>query len=416
VVFNKKGGHMFDLKTISQFNDSHLIENFSISVQKERELLSEVIAHLSQILKRRLYAKEGYPSLFNYLREAFHYSESAAYRRIQAAKMTLLFPEVPGLIEKGKVNLTTLSLIEPHVNTENVGTIVAQVIEKSKREIEAILDSQFLTKRETVRDKIRRLPVFEDKRKGGVGTEETKVQKEEKRDCTVTSSEALGQEKLLAPVKGGGQFLLPTPESKPDSAAMELAAPEAKTAQIYTASSGSNSLHTGESEIVSEPVGRRRVKIEFCADEGMAEKLGRAKEVLRHKFPEGKFEDIFNQALEDLLDRRDPMRKIERATKREILETKAPIEIQRDEKRTTSRYIPQETKRKVWERDGGQCAYESPNGKRCDEKGFLEIDHIEPWALGGKSFEENLRLLCSQHNRWRAERTFGVPWKEGARL
>jgi len=110
------------------------------------------------------------------------------------------------------------------------------------------------------------------------------------------------------------------------------------------------------------------------------------------------------------------MRKIERATKREIKETKAPIEIQRDEKRTTSRYIPQETKRKVWERDGGQCAYESPNGKRCDEKGFLEIDHIEPWALGGKSFEENLRLLCSQHNRWRAERTFGVPWKEGARL
>ncbi|MEK7790755.1 MAG: HNH endonuclease signature motif containing protein, partial [Deltaproteobacteria bacterium] len=321
---------------------------------------------------RRLYAKEGYSSLFNYLRERFHYSESSAYRRIQAAKMTLIFPEVLGLIEKGKVNLTTLSLIEPHVSKENVGAIVAQVIAKSKRETEAILDSQFLTQRETVRDKIRRLPVFEDKRR----------------------VEAIGQEKSPPPVRGG-EFLLPLANTTPKS----------QTAQIYTASGGSNF-----EESKTELVARRRVKIEFCADEGLAGKIERAKEILRHKFPEGKFEDIFNQALEDMLEKRDPMRKVERLEKRKSENgLRCGSEPEKSEK-FLSRYIPQEIKRKVWERDGGQCAYESPNGKRCNEKGFLQLDHVEPFALGGKSTEENLRILCAQHNRWRAQTTFGSQW------
>ncbi|MEK7790065.1 MAG: HNH endonuclease signature motif containing protein, partial [Deltaproteobacteria bacterium] len=150
--------------------------------------------------------------------------------------------------------------------------------------------------------------------------------------------------------------------------------------------------------------------IEFCADEGMAEKIERAKEILRHKFREGKFEDIFNQALEDLLEKRDPMRKIERAKKREV--SQAPGETKRKEntpeksEKFLSRYISQETRRKVWERDGGRCSYENAEGRRCGERNFIQIDHVQPFALWGESTEENLRLLCAQHNRWRAERTF----------
>jgi len=55
----------------------------------------------------------------------------------------------------------------------------------------------------------------------------------------------------------------------------------------------------------------------------------------------------------------------------------------------------------------GKCCYQSPSGKQCESEYFLEVDHIEPFSLGGKTNIENLRLLCQTHNRYRAEKTFG---------
>jgi hypothetical protein len=73
-----------------------------------------------------------------------------------------------------------------------------------------------------------------------------------------------------------------------------------------------------------------------------------------------------------------------------------------------SRAIPSATSTQVWQRDGGTCTYTDPStGKRCGSTHFLQMDHIHPQALGGGNEAENLRLLCGQHNRWRAEQTFG---------
>jgi 5-methylcytosine-specific restriction endonuclease McrA len=67
-----------------------------------------------------------------------------------------------------------------------------------------------------------------------------------------------------------------------------------------------------------------------------------------------------------------------------------------------------DVRRFVWMRDKGKCRYADPaSGMRCDSSYFVQIDHILPLALGGKSTENNLRLLCAQHNQHRAGRTFG---------
>jgi hypothetical protein len=68
-----------------------------------------------------------------------------------------------------------------------------------------------------------------------------------------------------------------------------------------------------------------------------------------------------------------------------------------------SRYIPAATKRKVWKRDEGRRQYRSPNGHRCQTTHGLQLDHIHPFAQGGQTTEENLRLLCGAHNRGRAK-------------
>lgn len=72
-----------------------------------------------------------------------------------------------------------------------------------------------------------------------------------------------------------------------------------------------------------------------------------------------------------------------------------------------SRHIPAAIKNEVQRRDNGQCTFVGLEGTRCGETLGLEIDHIEPYALGGSHEVKNLRLLCPAHNRLLAERVFG---------
>lgn len=73
---------------------------------------------------------------------------------------------------------------------------------------------------------------------------------------------------------------------------------------------------------------------------------------------------------------------------------------------TDTRYIPAAVKWEVRKRDNCQCTFVSKDGVRCSEKRYLHFDHVEPFALGGKSTTENLRLLCAAHNLERARDTF----------
>ena len=74
------------------------------------------------------------------------------------------------------------------------------------------------------------------------------------------------------------------------------------------------------------------------------------------------------------------------------------------------RHIPAEIKRRVWERDHGQCTFVSENGKRCPATSRLEFDHADPVARGGGATLDRMRLRCRAHNQYEAERAFGVPF------
>jgi len=75
-------------------------------------------------------------------------------------------------------------------------------------------------------------------------------------------------------------------------------------------------------------------------------------------------------------------------------------------KRTSSitsenpRYIDRAKREHIYARSGGQCEYVSlKTGKRCNARLHLQIDHINPLALGGKTEISNLRHLCFAHNQ-----------------
>lgn len=66
-----------------------------------------------------------------------------------------------------------------------------------------------------------------------------------------------------------------------------------------------------------------------------------------------------------------------------------------------------EARRAAFLRDGEQCAFIGDDGVRCDATSFLEVDHIEPRALGGQGAASNARVLCAAHNAYEARRRFG---------
>ena len=70
---------------------------------------------------------------------------------------------------------------------------------------------------------------------------------------------------------------------------------------------------------------------------------------------------------------------------------------------TITRTIPAAVKRHIWIRDRGRCTYRDPeSGRCCGSRHLVQIDHIQPYAMGGSATAENLRLLCFAHHRERA--------------
>src|SRR5581483_6369883 len=64
-------------------------------------------------------------------------------------------------------------------------------------------------------------------------------------------------------------------------------------------------------------------------------------------------------------------------------------------------------KRKVYDREGGSCAFVGEEGRRCGSRDKIEYQHIVPEARGGQFTEDNITLHCQKHNLHQAKKDFG---------
>ncbi len=66
--------------------------------------------------------------------------------------------------------------------------------------------------------------------------------------------------------------------------------------------------------------------------------------------------------------------------------------------RAKSQSLKQTTKDHILARDEGRCTYRQGN-RRCTERVYLHVHHIQPKELGGTDDSQNLTTLCSGHHR-----------------
>jgi hypothetical protein len=146
--------------------------------------------------------------------------------------------------------------------------------------------------------------------------------------------------------------------------------------------------------------------LNVTVDAGFKEDLDRLTALLSHKVPDGALAAVLREALRCAIEKHgkrkgavEPARKRAAAADRPAGDGQQP-----GDARST---IPVELRRQVWKRDGGQCTWRGPDDRRCTSRWRLEVDHIQPAALGGASTVDNLRLLCRPHNALHAEQTYG---------
>jgi hypothetical protein len=148
------------------------------------------------------------------------------------------------------------------------------------------------------------------------------------------------------------------------------------------------------------PLAPDRYKVQFTVSRETYEKLRSAQDLLRHTIPSGDPGVIFDRALTLLL------ADLER-TKLAVTERPRPTRVSSPR----SRHIAAAVRRRVWARDGGQCAFVGTNG-RCTERGFVEFHHVVPYAAGGETTVQNLELRCRSHNAYEAEQYLVRCWRE----
>ena len=336
------------LRTLSSLSDRDLLASTQAAAKSERKVSADLLAHIAEVDHRKLYRKEACSSMFTYCTERLGLSEDAAAKRLQVARKVRELPELLDALALGRVHLTGLKLLVPHLNADNCTRLIERAEGKSKRKIEELVAE--LAPRPDVPARLRKLPAPRP-----------------------------------TPVR-------PPPVSIPAEPALLEQPPRVETRPPR--------------RLVLAPLAPARYKLELTADQALYDKIGKARELLRHRVPSGDLVEVIDRAVTLLVDKLEKERFGLTSSPR-----KSKAELDQD-----SRHIPNRVKRAVHDRDGGQCSYIDGRGRRCTAHGMLEYDHIVPFAMGGKSDVDNLRLRCRPHNQLHAEEIFGTSFMELKRL
>ena len=410
---NHSDKHHSDIQKLS---DLELVRRLTKLLGEDQRLEVDLLMHICEADRRKLYRARAYSSLFKFCVEELHLPEAVAYKRITVARAAREYPVLLEAIAKRKVHLTGTCMLVPHLTSANVKELIEKATHKSKRQIEELLANLF--PKPDVKSQIRKLPAKSgpvQSKSLSAPTATTSVQSEPCDDFPKEASPSSGLMQTEQVV---------TSEEIPCPSLSQLVVGQNRSAS--------------RRDLVS-PLGSSRFKVQFTADATLNAKIGEAQELLGAQIGRGDLAALFSKSLDlllsDLKNKKHAVTsrpRVQRATVQKETEkagsddqksttgagktkeesgptgNSVAVTTQPGNERSKSRYIPRAVRRKVYERDDGRCAYVSPDGKRCSERWGLEYHHKLAFGLGGESTADNLILMCRCHNGLAAEQDFGV--------
>ena len=335
----------------------NLLKKVSWLVDREQKATRLIVEKLGEIETRSDHLTAGYHSLYAFCTIALGYSESAAMRRIKAARCVRRYPKALASFREGKLNLSTIGVLSDVLNSSNADELLENAAGKSTAEVRELVAKHLPLPSYNMRDQV--APVFVPR----------SMQQPE-----LAFDSSLPEVKTEPEEKSYFQLL-----------AEKLYAPR---------------------PLKAHEVLEKRLKISFSASPDFSDKLDRMRQLLSGKYLRGAcLEEIFSEAMDCYIRHNCPVEKARRSlARKERMKERAK---ERTAANSDSRRIPAEIRHEVLVRDGFCCTYVSPDGRRCESREKIQIDHIIPYAAGGTHEAENLRCLCAAHNRLVAEQYFG---------
>jgi hypothetical protein len=368
---------------VTHLEDEQLLERLRAIVGSSREIQAELLAHLAEVDARRLYRQAACASLFSYCVEILHFSEPTAYKRITAARAARRFPLIFELVAAGRLHLSAVCLLAPHLTPANHEALLGAAVHKTKRETDELVAG--LCPRPAAPTLVRRLPeaVPAPPPRAAAGA----------RPPVTGGAEEVAQRAPAA----ARAVALPLPVAAPAAPVAAPAAPAGTAPGAWPSSAAP--LPTRSAAAVT-PLGAERYQVQFTAPRSLRDKLAEAQDLLGRAGAGGDLAVVVERALEALL--KELRQKKLGAAAAPRPRPAAP----RHGRRT--RHAPRATRRAVVARDGGRCAYVDPaTGKRCSATTGLQFHHVAPWARGGSDDPSNVVLHCAAHNGLLAEQAYG---------
>lgn len=138
----------------SKISNAELCSRMEKLVRTERKITHLILLHINEIESRRLYADLGYDGMFSYLTKGLGYSESAAYRRLQSARVFKQVPSIGEKLENGSLNLSQLTQVQKCMKEERNKTgqipdaaftenVISKIEGKTTFETEKVLAVEF---------------------------------------------------------------------------------------------------------------------------------------------------------------------------------------------------------------------------------------------------------------------------------
>jgi hypothetical protein len=380
-----------------------LLRRLADLVRQSRSVEHDLLAHIAEVDARKLYAREACSSMFGYCARVLGLTGAEAYMRITAARASRKHPVLLTMLADGRLSVTTICLLAPHLTVQNRDDLLARAAHRSKRQVLELIAE--IAPRPDAPAAIRKLP--------------------ERRPAARVELSAAGSTPhlQLAPGAVGGSPSASTAEFRPVAdaalpvpAAGELCPDGVAPLPPTTTDAGNTTLTVPGPAVpqmsvvelrpkvfrphtVLQPLSPGRYKVQFTAGAALRDKLERLQTLMRSTVPNGELAALIEIAVTE---------KIERLEARKFGRTKAPRKtLAATDLSRRSRYVPSAVKRAVSERDGYQCRFTDQLGRRCPERARLEFHHRYPYGLGGGPEPRNICLMCRPHNDYLAELDYG---------
>ena len=129
--------------SLTHLGDQALLAHLDALDARDQGTTAELLAHLAEVDERKLYVPMGYDCMKEYCIHERHYSDDEAFKRIRAARTAWRFPVLFEALAEGRLHVTAVVMLTPHLTPENAVELLAAASHKSKAEIQLLLAHRF---------------------------------------------------------------------------------------------------------------------------------------------------------------------------------------------------------------------------------------------------------------------------------